>query len=289
MGDHMGEAPVNDMNGSNGRRGKNLHGNPQCGMVQKRLLIRNGMLVSSHESKARYADLIIQDGLIEDVLDSGCDASEAHTRVFDATDCILIPGLINAHTHSSGNLIRSLSSHWNLELQLNAGPAFRGEQTTREKYLTALVGALEAVSRGCTACYDFFYEYPLPSSLGLLQVGKAYRDVGLRAVIAPMVSDIPFSRAVTGLYGVLPEEVRRTSDSRQPQSCKAIIDSMGNVLNEWCFDWDRIRLGIAPTIPMHCSDDLHMILPWRTGLHSIPTLRNPRFRRSQPFTHMEHP
>jgi hypothetical protein len=54
-----------------------------------------------------------------------------------------------------------------------------------DKYLNGLIAAVEMIRKGCTACYDLFFEFPLPSRDGVMALGQAYRDAGVRAVIAP--------------------------------------------------------------------------------------------------------
>ena len=55
------------------------------------------------------------------------------------------------------------------------------------------------VLKGCTAAYDLAAEFPLPSVEGLSAMAKAYEEVGMRAVLAPMVADLTFFEAIPGL------------------------------------------------------------------------------------------
>ena len=48
--------------------------------------------------------------------------------------------------------------------------------------------------KGCTAAYDLTAEFPQPTAEGLAAIGQAYADVGMRAVVAPMVADITLLR-----------------------------------------------------------------------------------------------
>ena len=84
----------------------------------------------------------------------------------------------------------------------------RGNMTVEDKYLAAQIGAVEMVSKGCTACYDLFYEFPAPTVEGLNAVAQGYLDVGMRAVVAPMMADRTFYEAVPGLMEALPEALR---------------------------------------------------------------------------------
>ena len=47
-------------------------------------------------------------------------AAPAAAQVIDASDRLLMPGLVNAHTHGHGALSKGLGDKWSLELLLNA-------------------------------------------------------------------------------------------------------------------------------------------------------------------------
>ena len=85
---------------------------------------------------------------------------------------LLHPGLINAHTHGHGNLAKGMGDRWTLELLLAAAPWIGGNRTLEDKYLSTLIGAVEMVLKGCTACYDLSFEFPTPSIEGLEAVGR---------------------------------------------------------------------------------------------------------------------
>ena len=67
------------------------------------------------------------------------------------------------------------------------------------------------VLKGFTALYDLFFEWPVPTGDGVAAVGSAYEEVGIRAVIAPMVADRTFYEAIPGLAEALPPRCRSAS------------------------------------------------------------------------------
>ena len=71
--------------------------------------------------------------------------------------------------------------------------------------------------KGCTACYDLVAEIPAPSVEGIDAVARAYHDVGMRAVIAPMMADTTFYRAIPGLIEAMPPALRANARSRSAQ------------------------------------------------------------------------
>src|SRR5204862_6382529 len=144
-------------------------------------IIRNGRLLDIAGHAAPAADILIAGDTIAAIGPPGLAAPPGASMV-DAADRLLMPGLVNAHTHGHGNLAKGMGDRWTLELLLSAAPWITGNRNAEEKYLSTQLGAVEMVMKGCTACYDLSFEWPLPTSEGLKLVGQAYADVGMRAV-----------------------------------------------------------------------------------------------------------
>jgi guanine deaminase len=142
---------------------------------------------------------------------------------------------------------------WSLDLLLNAAPWIGGHRGAEDKHLAALINAVEHVEKGATACYDLFFEFPAPTAEGLEAVASAYAAVGLRAVIAPMVADLTFYQSLPGLIEALPEDARGRAGGMRMGAADATIDALRRLAKTWSHPADRLRLGIAPTIPHHCT------------------------------------
>ena len=197
----------------------------------------------------------------------------ADAAVVDATDRLIHPGLINAHTHGHGNLSKGMGDRFTLELLLTAAPWLGGNRSTEDKYLTTYIGALEMLMKGCTACYDLTVEFPQPTHEGLSACAKAYSDAGMRAVVAPMVANLSFYEAIPGLMDVLPARLQKEVERLRLAPYEASIAAMGQVLKDWRFDRDLVRPAVAPTIPHHCSDEFmracaRLAREHGVGLHS---------------------
>src|SRR4029450_11291571 len=106
-----------------------------------------------------------------------------------------------------------------------------------------------------TAAYDLPLELPVPTHEGVASLGRAYADVGMRAVIAPMVADRTLYEAVPGLMAVLSPGLREDVEKRRPVPWKTTIDGLRAGLHGWTLDRQQIGLAVAPTIPHHCTDD----------------------------------
>src|SRR5918995_228025 len=103
-------------------------------------------------------------------------------------------------------------------------------RTTGDKEFVGLLGGAELAAKGTTTCYDLFLELPLPTRDGLDAVASAYSTVGIRAVIAPMVSDITLYDAIPGLAERLPQDLRTEIERLRPGGYKAALDACREVL-----------------------------------------------------------
>src|SRR5437870_4940519 len=150
---------------------------------KRRTIIRGGRLLDVKARRADPADILIEGDTILEVGRPGL-AAPADAVAIDASRRLMHPGLINAHTHGHGNLAKGMGDRWTLELLLTAGPWITGNRNAEDRYLSTQLGAVEMVLKGCTACYDLSFEWPLATSEGLALAGKAYADIGIRAVLA---------------------------------------------------------------------------------------------------------
>jgi guanine deaminase len=216
-------------------------------------VIRGGLLLDIRAHSAAPADLLIAGDTIAEIGRPGLAAPEG-ARTINATDRLLMPGLINSHTHGHGNLVKGIGDLWTLELLLNAGPYLNGHRTVEDKYLTCLLGGLEMIGSGTTSCYDLFYEFPMPSLDGLEAAARGYREAGVRTMLAPMVADHSFYEAIPGLMETLPPTLRKEVERFRLAPAAETLGALKRIIAGWHFDPDEARLALAPTIPLHCSD-----------------------------------
>ncbi|MGE0210704.1 MAG: amidohydrolase family protein [Parvibaculaceae bacterium] len=218
------------------------------------IVIRGGRVVDPLTRGQGFADILIAGDTIVEIGLPGMPAPE-DAHVMDASDRAIMPGFVNGHIHGHGTLAKGLvEDRWPLELFLNALPGLSGSRTLEDKYLNGLVCAVEMIRKGCTACYDLFFEFPIPSLEGIEAIGRAYSDAGVRAVIAPMVADTTLYSAYPGLLDSMPTALREQAAAIRLAPHEASADAMAGIYENWPFDRSRIRPAIAPTIPLHCSD-----------------------------------
>jgi len=217
-------------------------------------LIRGARLADPALRRAEPADILVIDGVIREIGPPGLAGSEG-ASVMDARDLVVHPGLVNAHMHSHGGLARGQGDRWTLELLLVAAPWIGGNRSLADKKLSATICAAEMALKGCTAAYDLFAEFPLPTQDGMDAAAEAFADVGIRAVIAPMVADRSFYEAIPGLMEALPPALQKAVESLRPSDGNACLDAIDGILKSWRWNASGIHAAVAPTIPHHCTPD----------------------------------
>ena len=217
-------------------------------------IIRGGRVLDLERRSAQAADVLIDGGTIREI---GRDlVLPEGAAVIDGRDRLLVPGLVNAHTHAHGALGKGMvPDRAPLEVWLAWSGAALGPRGAEEKYLSAQLSAIEMVHKGCTAAYDMCVEYPAPTVDGVRAVAQAYADVGMRAVVAPMMADRTLWQALPGLLDAVPEPMRANVDKLRTAPYEASVAAGREILRTWPFDRARVRPALGPTIPLHCSDE----------------------------------
>ncbi len=98
-------------------------------------------------------------------------------QVVDATGCILIPGLVNAHMHTWQTALRGLAANWTLlEYFKNMHAGLATVFEPQDLYIATLVGALNQLNCGTTTLADWCHNNKTPAHndaaiQGLLESG----------------------------------------------------------------------------------------------------------------------
>ena len=236
------------------------------------LVIRGGQVLAGSPPALSRADVLIDGDRISAVGPSL--AVPAGASMIDAAGRIVVPGMVNAHTHAGSHLARGRAGNWTLEDLLNhtaANYSFRGPE---DDYLSAAVGAIEMLKTGCTSAYDLFMSLPAVTEETFEAVVRAYTDVGVRAVLAPAVADVVFYQTVPGLIELLPPDLRRTVEEIQPAPTKGLLELTDQLIRHWHGRAEgRIRIAVSPTIPNQATDEFldgcaRLVSEHGVGLHT---------------------
>ncbi|MEE4347752.1 MAG: amidohydrolase family protein [Paracoccaceae bacterium] len=224
-------------------------------MNASQILIRGGLVLVGN-ARFETASLLIENGRITAVIDG--DGPDG-VPVMDARDRIIIPGLVNGHTHSHGALGRGgVAPDATLETFLAGSSALNGKRSVDDLRLSAQLSAAEMIRKGCTACFDLSVELPGPSVAGIHAVAEAYHASGMRAVVAPMISDRTIFQALPGLLEAFDPPMRAALAAITLPQWEDTLAIVRAAIEAWPVPATRVRPGIGPAIPLHCSDDFLM-------------------------------
>lgn len=161
-------------------------------------VLRNALVPAVDGSNARR-DVVLDDGKIVQLGEGESITPPAGAVVVDCTERMLLPGFVNGHTHSVEHWARGLIKPLPLELWLTQLIRHepRGEagwkgvdswlQTPSSAIgLSAMMCGAESLLSGCTAIMDHLLIRNLDD---LAAAVSAYKAMGIRAFIAPMLGD----------------------------------------------------------------------------------------------------
>jgi 5-methylthioadenosine/S-adenosylhomocysteine deaminase len=171
----------------------------------------------------RNSSVRINDGKVDDIGDLRPIPKD---DIIDCKGKLLIPGLINTHTHLSMALFRGYADDlelqqwleqkiWPLEKQLTGDMCYNG----------ALLGSLEMTRTGTTCFVDMYFH--------MERVAEAVREAGLRAVLS---------------YGIIdPKE--DAAAGRERENTLKLLEHIRS-LND-----PRLEFAVGPHSPYTCSEE----------------------------------
>jgi cytosine/adenosine deaminase-related metal-dependent hydrolase len=213
------------------------------------LLIKNGHVLDLDRPFER-ADILVDEDRIVQV---GGELPDRVAMVIDATGKVVMPGLINAHTHSGQILDRGIADNSPLDLWLLQAAMGARQYTEEEIYALTAWSVLVQVKTGCTACLDHVGVRPDRFEQASDAVMQAYVDTGFRAAVAPSVGDMEF---FTTLPVHLLEGEEPPTLGRPVAETASLLDSVRRFLQSWRGRHARIQPYIGPGAPQRCSDRL---------------------------------
>ncbi len=212
-------------------------------MTNSTILIKDSIILNPNDNDCmnNIASVLIKDDIIAEI---GNNISEENVdKIIDGTGKILMPGLINTHTHLSMTLFRGLADDLSLDTWLNdyIWPT-EAHLNGYYCYIGALLGAVELIKSGTTTFSDMYFY--------MGDVARAVDESGLRAVLS------------YGMIDFADEEKR----------CAEIAENID--LFEKCNNAadGRIKVFFGPHAPYTASKELldevkHLASKFNTGIH----------------------
>ncbi|MBQ2613438.1 MAG: amidohydrolase family protein [Methanobrevibacter sp.] len=144
-------------------------------MSDNTILIKNAFILNPNNFEEKKQSLLIKNDLIAEIADK-IDEDNVD-KIIDAEEKILLPGLINTHTHLSMTLFRGLADDLSLDSWLNdhiwpMEANLNGDYC----YIGALLGAVELIKSGTTTFSDMYFY--------MEDVARAVDEAGIRAVLS---------------------------------------------------------------------------------------------------------
>ena len=211
-------------------------------MTDSTILIKNVIILNPGENDClkTTSSVLIKDDIIAEI---GDNITEEADKVIDGEGKILMPGLINTHTHLSMTLFRGLADDLSLDTWLNdyIWPV-EAHLNGYYCYIGALLGAVELIKSGTTTFSDMYFY--------MEDVARAVDEAGLRAVLS------------YGMIDFADEEKRRAEIA-------ANVDLFKNCNNA---AEGRIKVFFGPHAPYTASKELldevrDLASKFNTGIH----------------------
>ncbi|CAB5079204.1 S-adenosylhomocysteine deaminase (EC; Methylthioadenosine deaminase (EC [Olavius algarvensis associated proteobacterium Delta 3] len=207
------------------------------------ILIENGWVITMDDQGTQYdRGAVAIDGDRIVAVGHGRDLSHWNGgKVIDAGGGIIMPGLVNVHTHAAMTCFRGLADDLPLMTWLN-DHIFPAEATLDDNkvYLGTLLACAEMIRSGTTCFCDMY--------LFEDAVARAAHTAGLRAVVGEVLYDFPSPN-----YGPIEKGFEYTRE---------LIDT-------WRDD-PLITIAVEPHSPYLCSADLLKKAADMSRQHAIP-------------------
>ena len=191
------------------------------------LLLLNGLVLTLDDQDQRFdpGGVAVRNGEIVAVGAGEAVQSAFHaSRTLDVGGCVVMPGLINAHTHAAMTIFRGLADDLPLMdwLHQHIFPAER-KLTEEWVYWGTLLACAEMILSGTTTfCDMYLFEH---------KVAEAAKAAGMRALVGEVLYDFPSPN-----YGPIESGLEFTE----------------SLINEWQGD-PLVRIAVEPHAPYTCS------------------------------------
>ena len=124
-----------------------------------KICIKNATLVSMSSSRDKIennVDILIEDDKISKI---GKNLNiEEGAKIIDATDKVVMPGLINTHAHVAMSIFRETLDGYNLQDWLNKKIwPMEDKLTPEDVYYASYLSFIEMIETGCTTINDMYY------------------------------------------------------------------------------------------------------------------------------------
>ncbi len=237
------------------------------------------------------ADVLVVGSRIQAV-GPGLSPEDPSTRVIEGRGHhLLVPGLINAHFHSSANHLKGAFPSLPLELfMLYESPAEAVSPTPREAYLRTMLGALEMLRAGTTAVQDDAFFLPAPEPEIIDAVMQAYADCGIRATLALDQPELSEVEKLPYLAHLAPAALRDRLSAPAPRAGAELLELYGHLFDRWHGSAEgRLSAAVSISAPQRVSPEYFAALDALSAEYDVPLFAHMLETRTQRLLAAEQP
>jgi cytosine/adenosine deaminase-related metal-dependent hydrolase len=166
----------------------------------------------------------------------------------DGENKLLLPGFVNAHTHSSEMWQRGIIPPVPLELWIAELYDFAPLEP-EQVYLSALGTAVETLLSGGTSVVDHLVLIPGKEIETIASTVRGYQEIGIRAFIGPLIQDETLTRGI-------PSGGTQREHETYIRSTEATLALMQEAVDKFHNPAEGVNILVAPTGIQLCSDAL---------------------------------
>jgi len=150
-----------------------------------RIWLKNPLGIHTGDTADAAGGLVIDGGLIAEVVPAGGTPSQSVDEVVDASRHVITPGLVNTHHHFYQTLTRA----WRPVVSAELFPWLKGLYgvwaglTPRDLELATTAALAELLLSGCTTAADHHYLFPNGLEEGIDVQVEVVRSLGMRATL----------------------------------------------------------------------------------------------------------
>ena len=190
---------------------------------------------------------VIDHDTISELVGAGCEPGEVVDEVFDASQHVVLPGLISTHHHYYQTLTRATPCALNKELfpWLKSLYPIWARLTDEMVYVSTQLACAELLLSGCTTSADHHYLFTDQSARAIDAQVEAVREVGIRAVVTRGAMSVGQN------HGGLPPENTVQDEDEILHDCERVIRTYHDSSPQ-----SMLQIALAPCSPFSVSAEL---------------------------------
>ena len=212
-----------------------------------RIWLKNPLAAFTANELDARGGLVIDGGLIVEVLAAGQTPAAPCAQVFDAREHVLLPGLINTHHHFYQTLTRAWEPVVNQPLfpWLKTLYPVWARLTPEQLRVASTVALVELLLSGCTTAADHHYLFPDGLEQAIDVQVESVRELGMRAMLSRG------SMSLGEADGGLPPQ-------HTVQQAEVILADSQRLIERYHQRGDgaQIQIALAPCSPFSVTPDI---------------------------------